>query len=320
MGTSFVSDRAYNQWFHGYANDKPNQVMSITPGQNLNIEIACSKSYSTFGNSPNRDGCPADSGSFHAGGGTGSGAGWSGNSDSNLMGCALAIAPKSRASDVRPEDFVVMSVQENCVRQRDTPFAIPANLPSCPDGECTCAWFWQGKNSAAEMYMIGFVSVFTTLQLTNSAAKLKTASRQPGLPPQSLSAERSRVLPSPCTGRTIAQTWTTPQATTTDPRTTPNSVGPTVLRLRPSARAAAAAVTLPTVEPLVPLAPLVTATPPQPLDRLHLHLRNGRTTSRAPRPGVATVPPPAAKLPPPPRVAAAAPLSGMSIWPNPMSP
>lgn len=152
-----LANKPFNQWwFHGYANNRPNQVMSITPGQNLNIEIACSKSYSTYGNSPNPDGCPGDSGSFHAGGSTGSGSGWWGNSESNLMGCALAIAPKSRASDVRPEDFTVMSIQENCVRQRDTSFAIPQNLPSCPDGECTCAWFWQGKNSAEEMYMIGF--------------------------------------------------------------------------------------------------------------------------------------------------------------------
>lgn len=149
-------DPANDQWFHGYTYKQPREVMSIYPGRDLTVELACSKSYSTFGNSPSPDGCPGDSGSFHAGGGTGSSSGWWGNSESNLMGCALAIAPKAKASDVRPEDFVVMSVQENCVRQRDTPFAIPANLPSCPDGECTCAWFWQGKNSAAEMYMIGF--------------------------------------------------------------------------------------------------------------------------------------------------------------------
>lgn len=152
-----LANKPFNQWwFHGYANKSPSQVMTIKPGQTLNIELACSKSYSTYGNSPSPDGCPGDAGSFHAGGSTGSGSGWWGNDESNLMGCALAIAPKSRASQVNPEDFTVMSIQENCVRQRDTPFAIPNNLPECPDGECTCAWFWQGKNSAAEMYMIGF--------------------------------------------------------------------------------------------------------------------------------------------------------------------
>jgi hypothetical protein len=147
------------QWFHGYANDRPREVMSLTPGRTINIEIACSKSYSSFGNSPSRDACPADAGSYHAGGSTGSGSGWWGNNEAQKRGCALAISPKKNAASTRPEDFTVMSIQENCVRQRDTPFDLPENLPSCPDGECTCAWFWQGQNSAAEMYMIGFVSL-----------------------------------------------------------------------------------------------------------------------------------------------------------------
>lgn len=120
------------------------------------MDTACSKSWTQYGNSPSADACPNDSGSFHAGGTSFVESGWSGNSESNLMGCALAIAFKSDASSVQPEDFIVMSVQENCVRQRDTTFAIPANLPACPNGECTCAWFWQGKNSANEMYMNGF--------------------------------------------------------------------------------------------------------------------------------------------------------------------
>ena len=126
------------------------------PGQDLNLQIACSKEYTTYGGSPNSDACPSDAGSYHAGGSTGSGSGWGGNSEDMLTGCALAIAFKSNPQDVQPEDFTVMSIQERCVRQRDTSFAIPSNLPACPDGECTCAWFWQGKNSADEMYMTAF--------------------------------------------------------------------------------------------------------------------------------------------------------------------
>lgn len=130
--------------------------MTIVPGRDLTVEVACSKSFTSWGGSSSQDACPSDAGSYHAGGSTGSGSGWWGNREEYLSGCALAIAYKSNVWDVQPEDFIVMSVQENCVRQRDTQFAIPANLPACPDGECTCAWFWQGRNSADEMYMNGF--------------------------------------------------------------------------------------------------------------------------------------------------------------------
>ena len=72
------------------------------------------------------------------------------------MGCAIAIAYKPTAAQTQPEDFTVISVQPECVRQRLTSFEIPANLPACPEGGCTCAWFWSGYNSADEMYMTGF--------------------------------------------------------------------------------------------------------------------------------------------------------------------
>ena len=97
-----------------------------------------------------------DSGAYHAGGTSFNPVGWEGNDESMLMGCALAIAFKPTAGDTRPEDFTVMSINPTCVRQRETAFEIPANLPACPEGGCTCAWFWQGKNSLDEMYMTGF--------------------------------------------------------------------------------------------------------------------------------------------------------------------
>lgn len=153
-----LANKPYDQWwFHGYANNRPSEVLPVHAGQDLKVEIACSKSYTSWGNSKQgNDACPGDAGAYHAGGSTGSASAWGGNSEENLTGCAFAIAYKSDAKDVKMEDFIVMSVQENCVRWRDTTFSIPANLPNCPNGECTCAWFWQGKNSAAEMYMNGF--------------------------------------------------------------------------------------------------------------------------------------------------------------------
>ena len=147
LRASALGRGADTQWFHNKLwGSKPSEVMTIPAGGSLSTEIACGKAYTSWGNQQSGDACPHDSGAYHAGGQTGSQSGWGGNSEENLAGCALAIAYKSDASQVRPEDFTIMSVQENCVRQRDTNFEIPANLPACPDGECTCAWFWQGKN------------------------------------------------------------------------------------------------------------------------------------------------------------------------------
>lgn len=130
--------------------------MTITAGQPLTVGISCHKAHSIYGSVTSTEACPLDSGAYHAGGLTGTPAGWGENDPALLLGCALAIAPKSSAGSTNPEDFTVMSIQENCVRTRDTVFDIPANLPECPDGECTCAWFWQGKDAQNEQYMVGF--------------------------------------------------------------------------------------------------------------------------------------------------------------------
>jgi hypothetical protein len=42
--------------------------------------------------------------------------------ENDLGGCALAIAYKSEASEVKPEDFVVFSVNHRCVWDRFTDF------------------------------------------------------------------------------------------------------------------------------------------------------------------------------------------------------
>ena len=59
----------------------------------------------------------------------------------DVKGCALAIAYKSNARDVKPEDFAVFSVNHTCVWYLNTAFEVP-DLPECPPGGCTCAWFW----------------------------------------------------------------------------------------------------------------------------------------------------------------------------------
>lgn len=117
-------------------------MTTITAGQPLTLGISCRKTYSKLGATPDPVvACPMDAGAYHAGGQSFNPVGWEGNLESNLMGCALAIAPKATAAETKPEDFVVVSILEKCVRQHDTTFQIPTNLPECPDGQCTCAWF-----------------------------------------------------------------------------------------------------------------------------------------------------------------------------------
>ncbi len=60
----------------------------------------------------------------------------------DLGGCVLAISYKSNSSQVTPEDFTVFSVNQTCVWERETHFQVPKDMPPCPDGKCTCAWFW----------------------------------------------------------------------------------------------------------------------------------------------------------------------------------
>lgn len=71
--------------------------------------------------------------------------------DSELLGCGLAIAYKSNAKDVKPEDFTIFSVNTKCVKTLKTNFDIPAKMPACSGGKCICAWFWQGQTSADEI-------------------------------------------------------------------------------------------------------------------------------------------------------------------------
>lgn len=141
-------------WFHGHLDQPPHpdDIMELPAGGKVTTELACDKdatSYYTSGPGGDQrsgnDPCPPNK-HIHA------------NGLDDLGGCALAIAYKSDATQVQPEDFVVFSVNHRCIWDRFTDFQIPANMPACPDGKCTCAWFWQHREDAGgdEMYMNGF--------------------------------------------------------------------------------------------------------------------------------------------------------------------
>ena len=55
-------------------------------------------------------------------------------------GCAMAVAYESDVSQITPDDFVVFSVNKNCVWTRHTAFTVPEDMPPCQGNKCTCAW------------------------------------------------------------------------------------------------------------------------------------------------------------------------------------
>ncbi|KAF5341365.1 hypothetical protein D9758_012288 [Tetrapyrgos nigripes] len=153
-------DMTFDQWwFHGHLDHPPNpgDIFDLPAGQTVTTEIACNKGATTHFNSseggdirdPNNpnDVCPgAPIAEYHTSG------------FDDLTGCALAIAYKNDARDVKPEDFTVFSVNQTCVWTRFTDFEVPERMPPCPEGGCTCAWFWiHSPDSGGEQnYMNGF--------------------------------------------------------------------------------------------------------------------------------------------------------------------
>ncbi|THU83384.1 hypothetical protein K435DRAFT_784205 [Dendrothele bispora CBS 962.96] len=155
-----LMDMSFDQWwFHGHLDHPPNDgdMFNLAAGQTATTEIACNKGATTWFNSseggdirdPNNpnDVCPGSPMSeYHTTG------------FDDLTGCALAIAYKNDARDVKPEDFTVFSVNQTCVWTRFTDFQVPERMPPCPEGGCTCAFFWiHSPDSGGEQnYMNGF--------------------------------------------------------------------------------------------------------------------------------------------------------------------
>ncbi|KAI6014655.1 hypothetical protein EDC04DRAFT_2578681 [Pisolithus marmoratus] len=82
-------------------------------------------------------------------------------------GTAFAIAYKSELSEVTLEDLVVFTVRYNTPWKRLTTYDVPAAMPACPSGGCTCAWVWI-PNGCGEpnIYMEGFKCMVTNATST----------------------------------------------------------------------------------------------------------------------------------------------------------
>ena len=142
-------------WFHNHLDfpPHPEDFFELPAGKPATAEIACNKGATTFFASseggdirdPNdfNNPCPkSPTTAFHT------------NGINDLMGCGLAIAYKSDAKSVQPEDFTIFSVNQTCVWTRFTDFQVPARMPPCPDGGCTCAFFWIHSVSLSILYHV----------------------------------------------------------------------------------------------------------------------------------------------------------------------
>lgn len=84
------------------------------------------------------------------------------NNQSMAAGTAFAISYNSDLSAVTMENLVVFTVLPNTPWKRIATYAVPNDLPPCPQGGCTCAWLWVPKGCGEpNMYMQGFKCMVT---------------------------------------------------------------------------------------------------------------------------------------------------------------
>ena len=103
------------------------------------------------------------------------GGGWMhATNESNAQGTAFAIAYKSDLSKISMEDLTVFSVLKHTPWNRLATYQVPAGMPPCPKGGCTCAHLWVPRGCGQpNMYMQGF-----KCKVTNAGTK-KIAKAQP---------------------------------------------------------------------------------------------------------------------------------------------
>ncbi|KIJ14235.1 hypothetical protein PAXINDRAFT_116292 [Paxillus involutus ATCC 200175] len=171
-------------WFHDHLDypPHPEDVFELPAGGSAIAELACNKGATTWYNSSEggnvQDGdwpCPrSTSKQFHTTG------------IDDVKGCALAITQEADVSRINPEDFVVFSVNHTCVWHRFTEFQIPTDIPACPSGKCTCAWFWihSPDSGSEQMYMNAFQCVVTGSKPDAPALAKPQVARRCGADPE----------------------------------------------------------------------------------------------------------------------------------------
>jgi hypothetical protein len=136
-------------WFHGHGDYPPNpgDIMSLPAGGNALFELSCDKGTTTWwesapgGNTFNASDpdnpCPGQpTTQYHT------------NGIHDLGGCALAVQYTPIFKEVQPEKQVIFSINHTCVWRHNTYFAIPQEMPACPEGGCHCSWHWNHRSDS----------------------------------------------------------------------------------------------------------------------------------------------------------------------------
>ncbi|GAA5901627.1 hypothetical protein JCM5296_003337 [Sporobolomyces johnsonii] len=142
-------------WFRGpVVRDAPpgdGEVAELPAGGNFTLEIACDIALTTDGGGDPDSTMACDApGPYHA------------DPDAEtvnydlLAGCALGIADVTDINDATLDNFVIFSVQQECVWQRNTTFQVPARMPPCTGDWCICGWVWEPQTGSGNMYHTAF--------------------------------------------------------------------------------------------------------------------------------------------------------------------
>lgn len=140
--------------------------MELPAGGTFIGEISCNKGHTSFGGNRNETheppplmAClePGDDGNMGALHATDRFPGPSYGQSKSVKGTGLAIAYESDVWKLKPEDFVVISVNHSAPWIRETAFQIPAGLPKCPEKGCHCMWGWvPDPMNVQQMYTLGY--------------------------------------------------------------------------------------------------------------------------------------------------------------------
>jgi hypothetical protein len=218
--------------------------MELPSGGTFVGQVSCNKRHTTFGpgkEEPLEYACPEEEGRVgteHSGATHFNANYWTKDPSAVIRGCGLAIAYESDEYKVKPEDFVVISIDHKCPWKREVPFPIPAGMPPCPPGGCLCMWSWipQAENVQQSYYLNYRCNITNADANAAPLAKPQIARKCPynknnctvsGCPRELwLAAYNPRLAPSrPCTSTSSRATTTTRPVST--PRTTTTSTAST---------------------------------------------------------------------------------------------
>ncbi|KAL1405553.1 hypothetical protein Q8F55_009191 [Vanrija albida] len=148
-------------WFHGKIDEPPaeGEIAQLPAGGKWHTQVSCDKHFTTWGNPNERYGEQHYACDEYAMLHVGTGKPGDGKTvQTDIKGCALAIAYESDPHKVNSDSMVVFSVNYQCPWFKEVEFEIPADLPPCPPGGCHCSWNWSHSpaGGGSEQFMTLF--------------------------------------------------------------------------------------------------------------------------------------------------------------------